>query len=524
MTHAESQRPDEMRPSWRLLFVPIGFAGALASMIGIPLIGQHDTLRPVFLGAAGFLVVWAVAVFAMAHRSGQRLQIEFSVKRQHWVQACAQFSIFLYWGWYVRTVYGFLVLILGQVLFAFGVDALLNWSRRGVHRLTFGPLPIIFSINLFLLFRPSWFHWQFVMVLVGYLAKDLIRWERDGRSAHIFNPSSFPLGVSSLILLTLGATDITLGQFIAQSQFTPPHIYALIFLVSIPGQLLFGVARMTLAAVLSMTAISMLYFATTGTYMFRDAFISLPVFLGMHLLFTDPSTSPRTEAGQVMFGALYALGITGFYFLLNGLGLPTFYEKLLPVPLMNLSVRRIDRIARSDFFRALDPARIAAGLTPMGRNFAYTSGWVGVFAIFSSFQIVGDSHPGQYYPFWRDACTAGSERACEYQAFMTYNYCDRGSAWACNEYGIYLASRRFADEAREKFAQSCDGGFGPGCENLGLPSAPNIPRARGAPRLEDLPVVLRGSKGPVRETDPDRLKAMACDQGWPLCGVAPPVS
>ena len=39
-------------------------------------------------------------------------------------------------------------------------------------------------------------------------------------------------------------------------------------------------------------------------------------------------------------------------------GLPTFYDKLLQVPFLNLSIKRIDRLARSRPLRALDPAAL----------------------------------------------------------------------------------------------------------------------------------------------------------------------
>jgi hypothetical protein len=497
--------------------IPLAFALALASLAMLPPFRGHPQLLPALLGAVGVLVVWAAGLLVLSRRGNRSLVVEVSIRKQHWVQACAQIVIFLYWGWYVRTVYAFFPLILAQLLFAFGVDSLLGWSRRNSHRLSFGPVPIILSINLFLLFRPEWFHWQFVVILVGYMGKELIRWQRDGRSAHIFNPSSFPLAVFSLSLLVAGATDTTLGSFISQSQFIPPHMYALVFLVSIPGQILFGVARMTLAAILSMVVISFVYLEMTGTYMFRDAFISLPVFLGMHLLFTDPSTSPRTELGQVMFGVLYALGVTTFFFILDGLGLPTFYEKLLPVPLMNLMVRRIDIIARSDALKALDPARIGRALTPARRNVAYTTAWVGLFALLSTLRIFGDNHPGQYYPFWRDACESGSARACEYRAFMALNYCNRGSGWACNEFGILLAERRRSPDVLEAFHRACDLGFEPGCQNANQALGGPEEWAWAVPRAEDLPVILRGSKGPVSEEDPAALLATACEQGWPLC-------
>jgi len=62
----------------------------------------------------------------------------------------------------------------------------------------------------------------------------------------------------------------------------------------------------------------------------------------MHLLFTDPSTSPRTELGRVIFGALYGLSTIALYELLGTAGLPTFYDKLLQVPILNLSIMLID--------------------------------------------------------------------------------------------------------------------------------------------------------------------------------------
>ena len=50
-----------------------------------------------------------------------------------------------------------------------------------------------------------------------------------------------------------------------------------------------------------------------GTYLFIDSYIPIAVFLGMHLLFTDPSTSPRTELGRLIFGAIYGLSVIVLY-------------------------------------------------------------------------------------------------------------------------------------------------------------------------------------------------------------------
>ena len=42
-------------------------------------------------------------------------------------------------------------------------------------------------------FLGLWFLLQFVMLAVAALGKEFLRWQRDGRSTHIFNPSAFGL-------------------------------------------------------------------------------------------------------------------------------------------------------------------------------------------------------------------------------------------------------------------------------------------------------------------------------------------
>ncbi len=67
-------------------------------------------------------------------------------------------------------------------------------------------------------------------------------------------------------------------------------------------------------------------------------------FLGtLHKLVTDPATSPRKTFGrEVIFGAAYGAGIFALVPMLEGLGAPVFYDKLLCVPLLNLTVRALD--------------------------------------------------------------------------------------------------------------------------------------------------------------------------------------
>src|ERR1041385_3856683 len=116
------------------------------------------------------------------------------------------------------------------------------------------------------------------------------------------------------------------------------------------------------AAVLPSYFFGLAYFAMTGVYYFVDSYIPIAVFLGMHLLFTDPSTSPRTELGRILFGVVYGVGNMVLYAGLTRAGVPAFYDKLLPVPIMNLSVRIIDAAVRSTWLKRFDPARLGASL------------------------------------------------------------------------------------------------------------------------------------------------------------------
>ena len=305
--------------------------------------------------------------------------------------------------------------ILAQLLFAYAFDMLLCWSRRDTYVLGFGPFPVIFSINLFLWFKPDWFYLQFVMVAVGFAAKELIRWKKDGRSVHIFNPSSFPLAVFSLGLLAAGASDMTWGQEIATTQFYPPHMYLMLFLVGLPGQFLFGVTLMTMSAVLTTYVFGLLYFAVTASTSSTISYIPIAVFLGMHLLFTDPSTSPRTELGRIIFGALYGLSTVALYQLLGSARHADFLRQASagaatePVGKGSIEWRAPDISAHSILRRS-------ANAGTARRHLAFMAVWAIVFAVMSAVQGVGDAHPGQWLPFWRQACQDGRPYACPYLA------------------------------------------------------------------------------------------------------------
>ncbi len=538
--------------------------------------GRHPALVASLLGAAALLAAWSAGLCLWAGRRGRRLTLDIDLRPQHYVQACAQASVFLYWGWHWPPVRDAAVLIAAQLFFAYAFDLLLAWSRGEAGRLGFGPVPVVFSINLFLWFDESRFHLQLLLVAFAFAAKALIRWERDGRRVHVFNPAAFALAVFALALIATGTSDLTRGRDIAVSQFFPPHMYVWIFLVALPGQYLFGVTSMTLAAVAATWLFGLAYFTATGVYYFYDAYIPIAVFLGMHLLFTDPSTAPRTAAGRVLFGVLYGAGVVAGYALLGRAGVPTFYDKLLPVPLLNLSVGLLDRAARWGA-RRLGAAGPAAGgasagvagreapsrgsaavgadagivggevpgrgpaagsatvgvggerlsaraAAPRRRHLAYIAAWAAVFAFMSATGGVGDHHPGQWLPFWQAACADDRPGACRYLAARLSGHCAAGSGWACNETGVLLVTRPEAASAVGEpdpraasaawFEQGCALGFDPACGNLRRTAAPG-PFERAPPTPADWPVVLRGGKGPVADRSPAALRALACRQGWP---------
>lgn len=518
---------------WRGPGLVVALVGLLLGLGVVAGAGGQASLRWSFQGASAVLLLWAAVLAASLRARGGRLTVSYAPRKQHYVQACAQASVLFYWGWFWPPVYEAAPLIAAQIVFAYAFDALLAWSRRGHYTVGFGPVPVVFSTNLFLWFKPDWFYLQFLMVAVGFFAKDTIQWQKDGRRSHVFNPSSFTLAVFSVGLIFTGTTELTWGQEIAITQFYPPQMYLMLFMVGLPGQFFFGVTTMTMSAVVSTYLIGLGYFAVTGEYFFYDSYVPIAVFLGMHLLFTDPSTSPRTELGRIIFGVLYGSSSVVLYHWLGVLGVPTFYDKLLQVPLLNVSIQAIDRAVRSPGLAWLDPGTRGLHLSPTQRHVRYIAVWAATFAVLSAVQGVGDRHRGQWVPFWQQACDAGRPRACAYLAGLESLFCDAGSGWACNERGLAHATAAPSRgpeapldpvDIADLFARGCAQGFDAACENHAAFLADGEGLVSAPPQLDDYPIVLRGSKAPLVGWGAEALRDRACEQGWPAdCPRTAPV-
>src|SRR5262249_6474956 len=146
-----------------------------------------------------------------------------------------------------------------------------------------------------------------------------------------------------------------------------------------------------------------------------------------------------------------------------------------------------------------------------------------IFAVMSATQGVGDSHPGQWLPFWRQACDDARPYACPYLADLQVGFCNEGSGWACNEAGLlHIALARSGEDLRRSdiagaarpFRRGCDLGFEAACRNLNTLNGADRTLTKAPPRLVDYPIILQGSKGPVREQRYWELVELACREGW----------
>jgi len=492
---------------------PFALSIALFLLSFYPRILDNPILAWSFWGAAGVLLLWqAFLLFSTKNKNEERV---FSVmlRPQHYIQAMVQISVYAYWGYYWRPVYDHAPLILAQLLFAYTFDMLLAWSRRREYSLGFGPVPIILSINLFLWFRDDWFYMQFIMIAVGFMGKEYVRWNRDGRSSHIFNPSAFALGLFSLVLIATNTTSLTWGQEIASTLTLAPNIYTFLFLVGLIVMYFFSITLVAGMSAITLFTLSALYSAATGVPYFLDSEIPAAVFLGLHLLITDPSTSPRTPLGKSLFGVLYGLGVFGLYTLLGALGEPTFYDKLLVVPLLNLSVIAIDRTVRSIHSDALLNVWRESWLG--GRsNLAHMSIWIVIFASMSFLGKTDGKHQGDSLPFWEQACANDLANACGRMLQLEATYCGDNAAWACNEIGAHYREGIITEPNEELslayFSRGCELKFRAACLNL-------LDRelvAREVPHELDLRLLLReGGQNRMAESEQE-LYERACEHDW----------
>lgn len=493
--------------------LPIGLSVALFLLSFSPRIQSNQALIWSVWGAVLLLFGWQFYLLLLAKRKGLEHGFQIAIHPQHYIQALVQFSVYLYWGYYWRPVYDHMLLLLAQILFAFAFGTLLSWSRNRDYTLGFGPIPIIFSTNLFLWFRDDWFYMQFLMIAVGFMGKEYVRWNREGRSVHIFNPSAFALGLFSLVLIVTNSTNLTWAPLISSNLTLAPNIYLFLFCVGLVVMHFFAITLVAGSAALVLFASSALYSAIFGVPYFLDSDIPAAVFLGLHLLVTDPSTSPRTPLGKMIFGGLYGVGVFALYTLLDMFGAPTFYDKLLCVPLLNLSVIAIDRLVRSINSQAWLEVWNPNWFGGRG-NLAHMGIWIAVFASMSMLEKTDGQHTGDSLPFWQQSCESNLTGACDRLLLVEATYCNDNSAWACNELGVHyrngVITEQDSQQAFTYFSKACELKFKSACLNLLDTDSVITDR----PKELDLRLLLRQGGQNLMEMPVPQLYARACDHEW----------
>jgi TPR repeat protein len=454
---------------------PMTLALALVVLLALfsllPRVRGNLRMEAAFWGVTGVLLVLWFLLRQRVARAGRTLSYQFVPHAAHWVQPLMQGTVYFYWGTYWPKVFEYVPLIGAQLVFAYALDMLVSWWRRDKWILGFGPFPIILSTNLFLWFRDDWFFLQFLMVATGVLGKEFIKWKRDGRMTHIFNPSALSLFIFSIGLIITRSTGITWGEWIATTFASPDHMYLTIFLVGLVVQGLFSVTLVTLSATATLFLLGLSYTHATGVYNFVDSNIPPAVFLGLHLLVTDPATSPRTTLGKIVFGFLYGASVFILYPIEAWLGLPRFYDKLLCVPVLNLSVRALDRASRALAERFRPPAWLAERSLRQA-NAVHMAVWITLFAAMTAtgFLVNGPAHPGGRNEFWQKACEEGRRNGCREWVRLLKSTCSTEDAPACVALGHLQQEGRLVPvdllAAGKSFGFACDLGLEAGCTSL----------------------------------------------------------
>ena len=317
--------------------VAILFNLLLVSTLLIAAIWREPGLRLAVLAAWAAMSVALLFLVTTAKRFARTLEFEMIAQENHYVQAFTHLMVILYWGLWWREVYSHFILVLVQIVFAYNFEMLLCWFRRQKWRFGFGPFPVVFSMNFFLWFTDKWFCLQLLMLAVSYLAKTYLTWNKNGRRTHIFNPSGFSLTLASVLLLATGAFQVTQSDSLIPSFSIPLNMSQYLFLIILFSNAKFSTTLITGGAGVTMIVLHIVLVAVTGYPLLPRPFDS-QVLLGAGLLVTDPATSPTNKAGRALFGIAYGALVYLFAALLHLSGSPGYFDKILPVTILNLLV------------------------------------------------------------------------------------------------------------------------------------------------------------------------------------------
>ena len=518
---APTERPSAARPISGGL-IALLLLGGLGATFLLPRVQTSDGLQWAFGGAIFVLASWV----GLLRLAGKRLGVQLWLRKPHYIQGGVQTGVYLYWALYWPQVAEQLPLIAAQILFLMLFEACISWTQGRTFRLGFSAAPIIGSLNLFLWFRDEIFVWQLVVVAAAYLSKEFVKWTRTGpdgvaRRVHIFNPSAIVLAIAGLTMIVTQTAHLSWAAEISTALGRGPYAYSSIFLMGLIVLSFVPSVLVTLSATLTFMALGAVFFWMTGLYRFVDTTIPIAVWLGLTLLATDPASTPRRGLGKVIFGVLYAASVFVIYGVLRALERPptlgdpglhvSYFDKLLFLPVLNLSVRWIDRLA-GWLTPRLD--RIYPSLLKNPK--VHLVAWIGVFFIVRPSLV---DHPGRDLAFWEAACDPAEPKsaACAELLERYRNDCVVGGVpEACLNAGAEL--EKSSGDAVSMYARGCTAGSGAACVQTARLARTPLEQREAAIRgctLKD-PAACAGL-GSLAMTD---LRAGAFDRAAPALDIA----
>jgi hypothetical protein len=79
--------------------LPAALAVALAALGYFTDAGRTPAVLSTLLTAASVILAWNALLVVQARRASRTLTVDVVLRTQHYLQACAQGSVLLYWGW-----------------------------------------------------------------------------------------------------------------------------------------------------------------------------------------------------------------------------------------------------------------------------------------------------------------------------------------------------------------------------------------------------------------------------------------
>ena len=372
------------KPLWTLSFDRKKTAVAVAVLLNLLFASTllissnwHDASLLTTLAVAwGAMSIALVYLFATAKRSARAFEFECFAQQSHYLHSMMLTLIILYWGLWWQDVFSHLVLVLVQILFAYNFELLLFWFRRQKWRFGFGVLPIVFSMNFFLWFNNKWFCLQLLTIVVALLSKTYLTRKHGERRTHIFNPSAFSLTLVTVLLLATGGFHVSQGINVILSFFLPPHMMEFLFLLILVSNIKFNTTLITASACITMLALNSLLISTTGYPLLERPF-DPQIFLGAGLLLTDPATSPRSKTGKALFGVAYGILVYIALALLYSAGKPGYFDKILPVLMLNLIAPSFDTTGAR--LASVLRARLGSAAAIARSKFVHVAVWTACF-------------------------------------------------------------------------------------------------------------------------------------------------